>query len=242
MGISSAVIDVYKSTEFDLDLYENLNDDFIPEYVKNTNVLPKQAYFIVKIPENEIIYASPEFEKLTGYVSKEINFNLLHSTIHPNDEEMYFRNVNYLFKYINRGKKFLKNGVIRTNYRMQKKNGEYISLLKEITIIKFDEKSEKATHGKILLTDISNFKQDSRISIEIITEDSYEKKLTSDDVDCKFHNLTRRENQIVKLLKQNKISAEIAKSLSISKTTVDTHRRNIIKKLGISNSKELMYL
>ncbi|HCY80870.1 MAG TPA: helix-turn-helix transcriptional regulator, partial [Xanthomarina gelatinilytica] len=38
----------------------------------------------------------------------------------------------------------------------------------------------------------------------------------------------------------NKSSKEIAESLNISPNTVDTHRRNILKKLNISSTGELI--
>lgn len=242
MDVNYSINSVYRSTKFGSNLLENLEDNFITKFVRQTTVLPNQAYFIVRIPDNVIVYASPQFEKLTGYTSKEIDFNLIHSTIHPDDKEMYFRNVKYMFEYISKGKAFLENGIIRTNYRMQNKNGEYISLLKEITLIKFDKNDLTGTLGKILLTDISSFKHDSKISIEIITDKTYELKLTSDDISCKIHNLTKRENEIVVFLKQGKTSIEIAKVLFISKNTVDTHRRHIVKKLGISSTNELLHL
>jgi DNA-binding NarL/FixJ family response regulator len=48
-------------------------------------------------------------------------------------------------------------------------------------------------------------------------------------------NLTVRETQIVSLIKEGKSSREIAKMLVVSKKTVDFHRANIRKKLGLQN-------
>jgi len=48
-------------------------------------------------------------------------------------------------------------------------------------------------------------------------------------------NLTVRETQIVSLIKEGKSSREIAKTLVVSKKTVDFHRANIRKKLGLQN-------
>ena len=47
--------------------------------------------------------------------------------------------------------------------------------------------------------------------------------------------LTKREIEIVKLMVQEKSSAEIAKELFISLGTVETHRHNIFKKIGVKN-------
>jgi len=52
--------------------------------------------------------------------------------------------------------------------------------------------------------------------------------------------LSRQEKEIIKLIIEGKTSKEIAEKLFISKTTVDTHRRNINKKLEITNSSSLI--
>lgn len=52
--------------------------------------------------------------------------------------------------------------------------------------------------------------------------------------------LSKQEKEIIKLIIQGKTSKEIADNLSISKTTVDTHRKNINRKLEITNSSSLI--
>lgn len=52
--------------------------------------------------------------------------------------------------------------------------------------------------------------------------------------------LSKREKEIVKLIGQGKTSQEIADLLFIGKTTVDTHRKNILKKLSLHGKSELL--
>lgn len=49
-------------------------------------------------------------------------------------------------------------------------------------------------------------------------------------------SLTKQEKRILKFIQLGKTSHDIAEELHISKSTVDTHRQNIIKKLGVKNS------
>lgn len=59
--------------------------------------------------------------------------------------------------------------------------------------------------------------------------------------DCSTNHaeLTKRELQILKLIGCNFKSRDISKALDISKYTVATHRKNIIKKLGITGTRQL---
>jgi len=52
--------------------------------------------------------------------------------------------------------------------------------------------------------------------------------------------ISRQEKELIKLIIAGKTSKEIAVILNISKNTVDTHRKNIHKKLALSNTGNLI--
>lgn len=52
--------------------------------------------------------------------------------------------------------------------------------------------------------------------------------------------LSRREREIINLIKKGMNAREIAETLFISQFTVETHRKNILKKLGFNSQKELI--
>lgn len=62
----------------------------------------------------------------------------------------------------------------------------------------------------------------------------------NDDSFVKSLMLTQREKEIITLLAKEKSSQEIADILFISVYTVNTHRKNILNKLGIKNTAGLM--
>lgn len=52
--------------------------------------------------------------------------------------------------------------------------------------------------------------------------------------------LSKREQEILKLIGEGKTSLEISEILFIGKSTVDTHRKNILKKLNMHGKTDLM--
>lgn len=55
-----------------------------------------------------------------------------------------------------------------------------------------------------------------------------------------WDTLTAREHQVAMELSFGKTNREIAKLLSISIKTIDTHRGHVMKKLGVRNNVELL--
>jgi DNA-binding NarL/FixJ family response regulator len=64
--------------------------------------------------------------------------------------------------------------------------------------------------------------------------------LNGDQVNPDINNLSDREMQIVRALKEGSSSKEIAADLSISLKTVEVHRHNILKKLKLKNTVSLI--
>lgn len=64
--------------------------------------------------------------------------------------------------------------------------------------------------------------------------------LNGDQVNPDINNLSDREMQIVRALKEGLSSKEIASDLNISLKTVEVHRHNILKKLKLKNTVSLI--
>ncbi|MGE5364660.1 MAG: response regulator [Bacteroidota bacterium] len=77
-----------------------------------------------------------------------------------------------------------------------------------------------------------------------LLSDYMKKNTTPDNCDCSDHGsteLTKREREIVSLIVQGFTSHEIAEKLFISYFTVGQHRKNIMQKLKLKNSTELIH-
>jgi DNA-binding NarL/FixJ family response regulator len=61
------------------------------------------------------------------------------------------------------------------------------------------------------------------------------------DLKIPFDKLTSREREVTKLIAEGKKNREIADMLYISTRTVENHRANILKKLKLNNTSQLVY-
>ncbi len=78
---------------------------------------------------------------------------------------------------------------------------------------------------------------DSKILMEILELKKSRKKKKENSL---FPRLSRREKEILKLIVDEYTTAEISKELFISFGTVETHRRNMLNKLGLRNTAGLV--
>jgi DNA-binding NarL/FixJ family response regulator len=60
--------------------------------------------------------------------------------------------------------------------------------------------------------------------------------IPQNEISQEFNQLTEREIEIIKLITNELSSQEIAEKLFIAPKTVETHRHNILKKLGLKNT------
>lgn len=62
-----------------------------------------------------------------------------------------------------------------------------------------------------------------------------------DDIAKRMGNLSNREGEVMKLLVRGRTTKEIARELTISQTTVDFHRHNVLDKMKVDNVVELTH-
>jgi len=101
-------------------------------------------------------------------------------------------------------------------------------ILKECSVDEFVRGIKAVTNGQVYLTP----------KVAAIVLDDY-LALKEGNAQAAEHKLTPREMQVLKLLVKGEHTKSIASKLSISKSTVDTHRRNIMEKLDCNNMADL---
>lgn len=99
------------------------------------------------------------------------------------------------------------------------------------------KKAGKAEFEEALKTVATGKKYYSEsVVFELLNRNKQVSDLVNETVEEKVENLSNREIEIVKLIAQEFSTNEIAEKLFLSPATVETHRHNILRKLGIKNA------
>jgi len=98
---------------------------------------------------------------------------------------------------------------------------------------------KKETTAEELISVIESQLKSPFYSSQVLPKSNNEYDAFDSAIAIKF-KISRQEKGLIKLIIEGKTSKEIAIILNISKNTVDTHRKNINKKLALSNSVNLI--
>lgn len=155
------------------------------------------------------------------------------SLLHPDDIK---QNLELLTKYED-PKLIGKIPSITVEYRIKHADGHYIWMRAKDYIIEFTAEGKiKTALGMALCIDEAKKKEESMFAsfdIKSVAKDTYDKYVRmKDEVD----KISYRELQVVELLGHGLSSKAISSRLQISEDTVETHRKNILKKLGLNNT------
>jgi FixJ family two-component response regulator len=91
---------------------------------------------------------------------------------------------------------------------------------------------QKPYRNQLLLDSINN-----ALTMDAMARDSRDE---SQAHDRQLATLTKREQEVLDKLLAGSISRQIARELGISTRTVEAHRQNLLRKLGVGSVKELM--
>lgn len=192
-------------------------------------------------------YISKNLQSTLGYnnsVFMEGGMKLLWSKIHPEDLDNWLRGLNELMEFTTKEIPLEeRNQMSYTwNYRLKNDKDEYVNIIQNTTPLGFDS-NMKPIIGLAHYTVLSpNITLPQTVSAKMLnSKGEYETKYFN-NLSQKLLNdgITNRERDVIRLLILDYSSKEIAEKLFISSKTVDTHRRNILKKLNISSTGELV--
>lgn len=105
-------------------------------------------------------------------------------------------------------------------------------VVKEATSAKLIQAMDALCRGEFFL--------DGGVSLEVITKLMSEPTAESPIVDEQYSLLSAREQQVMRKVVEGETTKRIAENLGLSPKTVENHRANLMKKLGVHNKMELI--
>ena len=204
---------------------------------------------------NQYLYISPSFCNYLGIEYQNTlkdGFESISPLIHPDDlfilENVLFKKVSSFLSSLSPAEQEDLSYRVNYNFRIRKKNNTYVNMSIVSKILGFNKK------GKILLDfglisptfhilptnsivlNISRSSNEDEEDFTSVFQEEYKTEVNSDL--C----LTKREIEIIQLLKKGMDSKTMAEQLSISVNTIKNHRRNIFEKTNTNKVTELLAL
>jgi len=200
-------------------------------------------YMVFNPPEMKIEYTCQSITEIIGYEPEEFTLDLLMQIIHPDDLPYFLDFEATVTRFWGElpPEKVMKYKS-RYDYRVKKRNGEFIRILQQIVTIQSDDEGA-VLRTFVVHTDISHLKKDNRMVLSFIGlegEPSYIDVQPIQKFAPSKQLFTPREGEVVQQLYFGKNTKEIASILNISPQTVATHRKNILKKTDTNSTMELI--
>lgn len=194
--------------------------------------------------KNDHIFYSPNFGNLLGYDLNEIiqkGHNFWDAKIHSDDYVALMQDgillLKLFYQFTNAEKA---NYKLINEYRILNAYNQYMRVIEQQQILELDsygnlwlslsiiDISPNQEINEGLKSQLLNFRTGKIIPFE-------KEKKSNEIIDI---GLTKREIQILRMVKDGLLSKEISTNLNISLNTVNTHRQRVLEKLKANNSME----
>lgn len=190
--------------------------------------------------KRQMVFYSSNFGSLLGYLPADYQATgqqFFMGKIHPDDAHMLSLNSVSSLKLFNHFSSDEKlNHKMISEYRMLNAQNQYVRLVEQYQVLKLCPKgqlwlafnivdmSPNQAESEPSKSQLLNFRNGNIISLEAPKKANFE--------------LTKREIEILGLVRNGLLSKEISNKLAISVHTVNTHRQRFLEKLGANNSME----
>lgn len=217
-----------------LDHLESGDPDYYRDYFSSYDY-DKPTYEL-----GRTVFRTKPYGKIAGYrISDLIKLDDIYKLVHPEDFGFLFSFSHATLKFIreNFAPDHAKTTTTDVVFRMIGKNDREYHIRRHTIINGANKKGP--THYVCYLEDISWMDPTNKSwNFEGIKEDQF--FFDPPETILLRKMLSKREIEILQLITAGQSSSEIGEVLHISKYTVDTHRKNMIRKLSVKNTPELI--
>ncbi len=221
-----------ESLQFELDLHKRMLGLFgVGEFY----------YYVFNVKEMRFEFISEQFEGITGWKASAFGISDFLGAIHPDDQAFYVNSqqtvATQLVQQVSPEELYYYK--VSLDFRFRCANGQYKRMLQQTLSLRQDAAGAQLyTLG--IHTDITHLKTDLKPVLSIIGLEGRPSwyNLLPDKVfeSSESPLLTRRELEIARLLCHGLSTHHIAEQLHLSDLTISTHRKNILRKLGVQNT------
>ncbi|HEU4717634.1 MAG TPA: LuxR C-terminal-related transcriptional regulator, partial [Bacteroidia bacterium] len=209
-------------------------------FMEDLKLFPNQFAYIIDI-SNGTIPTHKGFDTFLGYADEKIDLEFLFGLFHPEDVEDLMNLITQAYDYgfsLEQPSPFCVQFMV--TYRIRKADGSYIKVMRQSTLFQVDRE-----HGMIstvsMCSDITHIDGDKRIKFSMHGEEG--KPFEVSDLRSKktLQKFTRREAQLVSLISNGYSTKQIAAELGTSVQTVETQRKNMLRKYNLANTFQLVF-
>ncbi len=201
-------------------LKNQLEDFEASAEIDATHALPVPAVVYVHSRE-KVLYGEYSALSTLGYKPADLGKagrRILMDYIHPEDADFRAN----LFTHFAEN---ASNPWIGT-YRLKGKDQQWHTMLVHVEVHTRDE-ADEVEHLLNIEFDLTHLQQ-SESYVEVLDR-------------ALWSTVTKREKQIIRHIAEGSRNQDIAEALDISLNTVETHRKNLLRKLGMKNTTSLLY-
>lgn len=199
-----------------------------------------QFFYVGDTINLKILFTSKGSEKIIGVTPEKFNLATFINRTHPKEQARYGL---ARIKYMKLGQDLLlrKKGtsILSTQFLQLNPEGNYTNLLFQGYLF-YSEVALKTVYTILLLTDLSKFEISKHGYHFYVGEDLNYFRYPDEELLQTGHVFSDREFEILKLIASGFDSEHIADKLFLSVHTINTHRRNILKKTNKTNTHELV--
>lgn len=206
---------------------------------------------LANIQDQSYIYMSENIKDFIGYDKQEFydkGLGMTISLLHPSQNEVILGHVfpkmfEYFTKYSYEGR--AQDILVSYPSALRDINGVYKWYLHKSSVVLCDEAGRPFIIMKVVF-EINDIKKDNIINLNISLKEENQtfttvyEKTYHPDLDPNAEQLSKRELEVLYHLSQGKSSKEISESLFISEHTVNSHRKNMMRKMEVKRTAELV--
>ncbi|HJS52938.1 MAG TPA: LuxR C-terminal-related transcriptional regulator [Chitinophagaceae bacterium] len=215
-------------------------EDIFPFMDAMQKIFPQWVFMICPFHHPESRYISTNCEQVLGYTSDHI-YNLFPAGViahaHEDDQQDIRECFSFLHNYLKESSPEYFDLRISLQFRFKNKNGNHLVLQDEKASLKL--KNSTFVYYSIL-KDVSDETVFTGVKLDIYRQDASQEKLAGFRPSTHNVRLSKRETELVSLIRQGLRTKEIAGHLKISHHTVRNIRQRMFEKYNVNSSIELL--